>query len=203
MACCIVAALVLALTGRLTPWRRQPNLDAGFAPVASRQAVTTPMPSRAVGRAMAIAELPRRRAALGWFLRFAALATTVYLFGSAVAVWSGIAFGAAPRTEWLLRTVVLTLVAVTAVYYGSRTLAAGRDTSTRSQVVGYGLAAAGVVALELMTLDMHILALYHLPHGFGHNLFQVVCVLSIGTGALLAGDVRPRQFATTPQSGRS
>lgn len=202
MACCIVAALVLALTGRLTPWRRRPNLDAGFAPVATRPAAPTGPPSPAIRRTAIGAVLPRRRAALGWFLRFAALATTAYLVCSALAVWSGLAISAAPRQEWLIRTLVLALVAVAAGVYGSRTLSAGTDASSRSQIVGYGLAAGGVVALELMMLDMHVLALYHLPHGFGHNLFQVLCVLAIGTGALLAGDIRTRQLDTTPQLGR-
>lgn len=201
MACCIIAALVLALSGRL-PGRRRPDLDGGFAPVAVWPAAGTSAVATSLTAAGAHELLSRRQAALGWFLRFAACATFLYLIVSGSVAVGDIAAGA-PAGAWLVRTAVLVVVGAGAALYGSKTLARGHDTSTRSHIVGYGLAATGIVALELMMLDMHILSLYHLPHGNAHNAFQALCLVCTITGGLLAGDLRLRQPVISEIRGRT
>lgn len=201
MGCCIVAAIVLALSGRFTG-RRRPDSDAGFAPVAVWPAEAAFIGTASVGAVRTPDVLSQRQAALGWFLRFAGCATFVYLVLNGCVAVDSIA-GGADLGVWLVRTVALVVVGAVAALHGSRLLAHGRDTSTRSDIAGYCLVAAGLVALELMMLDMHVLKLYHLPHGNAHNMFQALCIVCIIAGGLLVADVRGRQPAISEIRGRT
>lgn len=188
MVCCIVATLVLAVVHRLLPWRRT-STDAGFAPAVRRPATGMKVVGAPFDRThRELPVLPRRRAIAAWTLRLGAIAAGLYLATSAVLVVLGVAHDVADSSSWLIRSVGVLLIAASAAGLGRVLSARGVDPLTRTQTAGCGSLAAGVVFLELMVVDMHVLGLYHLPDSFAHHMFQASCLLAAGIGVVLLGD---------------
>ncbi|MCH5641127.1 MULTISPECIES: hypothetical protein [unclassified Gordonia (in: high G+C Gram-positive bacteria)] len=193
MACCIVAALLIAVYHRLAPWRARRALsDDGFAPTANRpapgEASAAFLPPRHPDRT-----LDTRTGVAAWTLRFVAVGLGVYLAMSALLVTCGIATGDAAQTIWLVRTAGALLLAAVAIRVASRLMRRGDDPCTRSQIVGCACVGIAIASLELMALDMHVASLYHVHNVTLHTVMHVLPLAAAFVGLLLAfpSSVRP------------
>jgi hypothetical protein len=191
MACCLIAATILAMLHRLTPWRRRQTDIAEFAPVALR---TAPGVKPA---AATLSELPPRPAPLdirlglvAWTLRFCSLGACIYLVLVALLVRTGIVHSSAPTATWVLRTGCVILLAGAATIAAARLLGRGQDRSTRRQIAGCAAVGFGLVLFESMLVDMHILSLFTTGglafHSAFHTGVHAVSVVLLVTGVLLA-----------------
>lgn len=185
MACCIVAALVLAILHGLTPWRRRTPDTAGFAPQATRpEPGTTPVPAD-VPRSPAL--LGRRAAALAWVFRFVAVGAVAYLAIVAVLVRIGAAHSMASGSLWATRTLVIVIVAGLATALSANIFRRGGDPLTRREIAGYAGIGFALTTIEAMALDMYLLSIYHVMNPLVHNgiHFAAFAVLLLGLALAL------------------
>lgn len=187
MACCVVAALVLAVLHGLTPWRRRKPDVAGFAPPARRSgpgeperlvpAADLPLPAR---------PLSRRAAALGWVARFVAVGAVVYIAAAAVLVRSGQAHSVASGSQWLARTLALVVAAGIAMALSANIFRRGIDRSSGREIVGYAAIGFALTVIEGLALDMHLLSLFHLMNAGLHDGIHIAAFVALILGFAIA-----------------
>jgi hypothetical protein len=185
MACCVIAALVLAILHRLTPWRRRTPDIAGFAPQASR-----PAPGQVVAK-VDVPQPPvilnRRVAALAWVVRFVAVGAAVYLSATALLVRFGVVHSHAPVSLWLARTLVIVAAAAIAMLLSANIFRRGTDLSTGREIIGYAAIGFALMAIEGMAFDMHLLSIYHVMDPGLHHGIQLAtyAILLLGIATVL------------------
>lgn len=195
MACCIVAALVLAILHGLTPWRRRTPDVAGFAPQAVRPGPgELPLPADLPHPA---AVLGRRATALAWVFRFVAVGAVVYLIGTTVLVRVGAAHSMASGSTWATRTLVVVVAAGLATALSAIIFRRGTDPSTKREITGYAAIGLALMTLEAMAFDMHVLSTYHLMNPALHDGIHLIAfaVLLLGIAVALPTPRRPAKAA--------
>lgn len=198
MACCVVAALVLAVLHGLTPWRRRAPDIAGFAPTASRPGPGEPEAHRAaIAQTRQPAPLSRRLAALGWVTRFVAVGAVFYVATVALLVRYGIAHTHASQTHWLVRTLAIVGAAAAAMALSTIIFRRGSDRSSGRQIVGFAAIGLALMAIEGMAFDMHLMSMFHLMNSGWHDIIHFAAFGALVLGFAIAlpesGATKPRQ----------
>lgn len=185
MACCVVAAFLLALTHWLAPWRRRGPDAASFAPVAMRPAPGAP---GVVPTPPAQVAPPVRQsgavAAAAWILRFAALGAIAYVVLVAALCWSDLAMTHAPPLRWWLRSAVIVVLAVIGNLAAARLMRRGSPEFAGRQIAGFtavGIASSMIVGTAV---DVDLLHLYHVHHPLLHGVLHMGAVVVLAGGAL-------------------
>ena len=185
MACCIVAAVLLMMLHRLTPWRRRPEDIATFAPVARRDAPGT-VPVLYENPVPAPVPLRRRTALIAWVLWFCSVGACIYLAGVALLLWSGMVHSSAPTTAWVIRTCFVVVVAAIAAMLAKHLLRQGEDQSSRRDILGCATVGIALVAIERTTFEMDLLGLYRAANAVVSYGMHVAAIALLALGVLLA-----------------
>ncbi|BDB40193.1 MULTISPECIES: hypothetical protein [Mycobacterium] len=182
MACCVIAALLLAIAHRLTPWRRRKPDVAGFAPPATRPAPGEGLVSCGMPQHQPSVALTRHLAASAWICRFVAVGAGVYFAAVALALRSGLAHSTASVSIWAARTLGMVAVAGIAMALSTNIFRRGADRSTGREISGYAAIGLGLMLIEGTSFDMHLLSTYYVMSSSLHNAIHLA-----GYGLLLPG----------------